>query len=64
MKYTYKEAVHIYIGEYTDQFEIFKKYHNMEMTKTLFSETEKEEEVKEEQPPEWVVEAERKANGK
>ena len=36
----------------------------MEIFKTPFSETEKEEEVKEEQPPEWVVEAERKANGK
>jgi len=47
-----------------DQFESFKKYYNMEISKTPFSEKEKEEEIKEEKPPEWVVEAERKANGK
>lgn len=59
MKYTYKEAVHIYIGEYTDQFEVYKKYHNMEMTKTLFSETEKEEIESEENPPQWVIDAQK-----
>ena len=36
----------------------------MEMTKTLFSETEKEEIESVESPPQWVVEEERKANGK
>ena len=62
--YTHKQALHIYIGEYMDQFESFKKYYNMEISKILFSGTEKEEEIKEEEPPEWVVEAERKTNGK
>lgn len=58
--YTHKQALHIYIGEYMDQFESFKKYYNMEISKTPFAETEKEEEITEETPPEWVIEAERK----
>ena len=63
--YTLHEANHIYIGEYTDQFIVYKKYHNMEMNKVLFTESEKEVQIKEETPPNWVVEEERKlANGK
>lgn len=34
--YTNKEALHIYYGEYQEQFEIYKKYHNMEINKMVF----------------------------
>lgn len=53
--YSNNEARHIYIGEYSEQFEIYKKYHNMEMTKTLFTETEKENEKGEEKLPDWYI---------
>jgi ribosomal protein S12 methylthiotransferase accessory factor YcaO len=60
--YTDKEARHIFIGEYIEQFEVFKKYHNIEMTQTLFTDEEKEE--KAEEKPQWVVDEERKKDGK
>lgn len=60
--YSKFEAEHIYFGEYLEQFEVYKKYHNFEMNKMVFSEQEEEEKTKEE-PPAWVLEAERKING-
>jgi len=55
--YTDHEARHILIGEYIDQFEVYKKYHNIEVNKMVFSETdEKNEKSKsEEQFPQWYI---------
>lgn len=56
--YSEKSAHHVYIGEYMEQLEVFKKYHNMEMQKMLFTETEKEEiRVKQntEELPQWYI---------
>lgn len=62
--YSDKEARHIFIGEYIDQYEVYKKYHDMEILKVPFSEAEKEEDatIGEENPPQWVIDAEKGRN--
>ena len=62
--YTDREARHIYIGEYLEQFEIYKKFYNMKMNKKIFIEDKKEEQQKSDNGnPEWYNEYMRKQKG-
>ena len=53
--YSEQDARHVYIGEYKEQFEIYKKFYNMQINKRIFIE-DKEEETKtrsDNDNPEW-----------
>jgi hypothetical protein len=56
--YTTHEAKHIYLGEYLEQFEVYKKYHNMEMERLLYPDPDRKEIKKDEsgeQYPSWYT---------
>lgn len=57
--YSRKETEHIYIGEYLEQFEVYKKYHNMEMSKFIFTEQDEEEVDNEEKLPQWYIDSQK-----
>lgn len=56
--YTTHEAKHIYMGEYLEQFEVYKKYHNMEMERLIYPDPDKKEVKKDESGekyPSWYT---------
>ena len=57
--YTTHEAKHIYLGEYVEQYEVYKKYHNIEINRLVFPETDEkmdEKQTNEEELPKWYHE--------
>lgn len=57
--YTTHEAKHIYLGEYLEQYEVYKKYHNIEVNRLVFPEVDKKEDKKQEnneELPTWYHE--------
>lgn len=62
--YTEKNARHVYIGEYKEQFEIYKKFYNMKINKRVFIEDKEEQQQKSDNDnPEWYNEYIRKQKG-
>jgi len=47
-----RESEHIYIGEYLELFEVYKKYYNMEVMKEIFVD-EKQDKQETEKLPDW-----------
>ena len=63
--YTDRDAKHLYIGEYSEQLEIFKKYHNIEVKKILFVENNEEEskKIEDNENPQWFIDYQKSQKG-